>query len=214
MRQLRKAIKLNKKLLMDKKLQTDFNTWLDKILDEIDQIPVAWNFNLYEPFCLELVGTKSYNKKNEDWASDEVYSSRERYSNFELNYDSWELSLSSAIDLIQNYIKLGNNKEKLLESYAVGCGFVDGDLKILYENQNKKFRNKKSKITIEQIKELPLFKVCAWLVVYAGYEAIDNSEFADNFEKYMINEKQPTEAELTSMRNLLFESMDKKKIRL
>lgn len=199
---------------MDKKLQTDFNTWLDKILDEIDQIPVAWNFNLYEPFCLELVGTKSYNKKNEDWASDEVYSSRERYSNFELNYDSWELSLSSAIDLIQNYIKLGNNKEKLLESYAVGCGFVDGDLKILYENQNKKFRNKKSKITIEQIKELPLFKVCAWLVVYAGYEAIDNSEFADNFEKYMINEKQPTEAELTSMRNLLFESMDKKKIRL
>lgn len=199
---------------MDKKLQTDFNTWLDKILDEIDQIPVAWNFNLYEPFCLELVGAKSYNKKDEDWASDEVYSSRERYSNFELNYDSWELSLSSAIDLIQNYIKLGNNKEKLLESYAVGCGFVDGDLKILYENQNKKFRNKKSKITIEQIKELPLFKVCAWLVVYAGYEAIDNSEFADNFEKYMINEKQPTEAELTSMRNLLFESMDKKKIRL
>lgn len=199
---------------MDKKLQTDFNTWLDKILDEIDQIPVAWNFNLYEPFCLELVGAKSYNKKDEDWASDEIYSSRERYSNFELNYDSWELSLSSAIDLIQNYIKLGNNKEKLLESYAVGCGFVDGDLKILYENQNKKFRNKKSKITIEQIKELPLFKVCAWLVVYAGYEAIDNSEFADNFEKYMINEKQPTEAELRSMRNLLFESMDKKKIRL
>ena len=199
---------------MNKKIQTDFNSWLDKILNGIDQIPVAWNFNLYEPFCIELIGTKSYNKKDEDWTCDEIYASRESHSNFELNFDSWEQTLSSTIDLIENYLKLGSNKEKLLESNAVGCGFVDGDLKVLYENPNKKFRYKKSKITIEQIKELPLLKVCAWLVVYAGYEVIDNSEFADNFQKYMVNEKQPTEAELTSMRNLLFKSMDKKKIRI
>ena len=132
---------------MDSKLQTDFNTWLDTILKEIDQIPPAWNFNLYEPFCVELIGAKSYHKKDKDWA-------------------------------------------------------------------NKKYRTRKTKVTIEQINDLPLFKVCAWLVVYAGYELIDNSVFANDFQKYMVNKKQPTDMELTAMRKLLFESMDKKKIKL
>jgi len=38
--------------------------------------------------------------------------------------------------------------------------------------------------------------------------------FANDFQKYMVNKKQPTDMELTAMRKLLFESMDKKKIKL
>ena len=198
---------------MNNKIQVNFNSWLDKILNEINEIPVAWNFNLYEPFCVEIVGTKSYNKKDQDWACDEVYASRESHLNFELNTDTWEEALRITIDLIENYLKIGYNKEKLLKSYAVGCGFVDGDLKVLYENATKKFRNKKSEITVEQINELPLFKVCSWLVVYAGYEIIDKTEFANNFQKYMVNEKLPTDLEMASMRKLLFETMVKKNIK-
>lgn len=199
---------------MNKKLQEDFNSWLDKILNEIDQIPIAWSFNLYEPFSVELVGTKSYNRKDEDWASDEIYASRESHSSFAINSESWDLALSLTIDLIERYLASGNNKDKLIESYAVGCGFVDGGLKVLYENPNKKFRRKKNKITFEQINELPLFKVCAWLVVYAGYDEIDNTIFGKNFQKFMVNELQPTDLELTVMRKLLFESMEKKNVKL
>ena len=72
----------------------------------------------------------------------------------------------------------------------------------------------RDRVTIEQINDLPLFKVCAWLLVYAGYELIDNSVFANDFQKYMVNKKQPTDMELTAMRKLLFESMYKKKIKL
>lgn len=194
--------------------QKDFSVWLDKILDDIELIPVAWNFNLIEPFSVGLVGTKSYSRKEEDWACDEIFSSIDKNSNFEINAETWEIALSKTIELIENYLEVGFKKEKLLESYAVACGFVDGDLKVVYENPNKKFRNKKSKITIEQINELPLFKVCSWLVVYAGYDLIDNSIFAKNFQKFMVNEKQPTDSELSSMRNLLFEVMDKNKIKL
>ena len=199
---------------MDNKRQEDFSFWLDKILNEIDQVPIAWNFNLIEPFSVGLVGTKSFSRKDEDWACDETYSSKYHHLNFEINAETWEIALNQTIELIEQYLEIGINKEKLLESYAVGCGFVDGDLKVLYENPNKRFRNKESKITIDRINELPLSKVCAWLVVYAGYESINNSVFANNFRKYMVNEKQPTDVELISMRQVLFESMDKKKIKL
>lgn len=198
---------------MNKKLQDDFNSWLDIILNEIDQIPIAWCFNLYEPFSVELVGTKSYNRKDENWPSDEIYVSRDTHSNFEIKSESWESALSLTIDLIESYLKFGNQKEKLIESYAVGCGFVDGDLKIQYENPNKKFKNKKSKITFDQIMELPIYKVCAWLVVYAGYEEIEKTIFAKKISKFMVNELHPTDLELMSMRKLLFESMEKRNIK-
>jgi hypothetical protein len=199
---------------MNKKLQENFSFWLDKILNEIDQIPVAWSFNLFEPFSVGLVGTKSYNRKDEDWACDEIYSSRDNHLNFELNTENWESALKLIIELIENYLKFGSNKEKLLESYAIGCGFIDGDLKILYENANKKFRVKKSIVTLELINELPIFKLCAWLVVYAGRVEIGNTIFAKNFNAFQVGQKQPTEIELTEMKRFLYESMVKKKIKL
>lgn len=199
---------------MNNKLFDDFSLWLDKILCNIDDIPIAWCFNLYKPISVELVGTKSYDRKDEDWACDEIYASSDSYSNFEINSENWETALRETVKLVENYLKFGENKVKLLESYAVGCGFVDGDLKILYENSNKKFRPKKSKVTIEMINELPIFKLCAWLVVYAGYEEINRTTFATNFLDFQAGDKQPTELDLEDMRRLLFESMDKQKIKL
>ncbi len=194
--------------------QEDFSLWLDKILNEIDQIPVAWNFNLIEPFSVGLVGTKSYSRKDEDWACDEIYSSIDNHLNFEINVETWQKALNETIELIENYLKIGSNKEKLLNSYAVGCGFVDGDLKVLYENPIKKFRKKKSKVSFELINEMPIVKICAWLVVYVGYKEIENTIFAKHFSDFMVNKKLPTELELTEMKRLLFESVDKKKIKI
>lgn len=199
---------------MNKKQQEDFSRWLDKILNEVELIPVAWNFNLFEPFSVGLVGTKSYSRKDEDWACDEIYSSTDNHLNFEINAETWEIALNQTIGLIENYLKTGRNKEKLLESYAVGCGFVDGDLKILYENPAKKFRQKKNRVTPEFIDELPIFKLCAWLVVHAGYDEIDKTIFAKKFNDFMVNKKKPTELELTEMKRLLFKSMDRKKIKI
>lgn len=199
---------------MNKKQREDFLFWLDKILNEIEQIPVAWNFNLIEPFSVGLVGTKSYTRKDENWACDEIYSSIDNHSNFEINAETWETALSQTIELIENYLTNGRHKEKLLESYAVACGFVDGDLTVIYESPSKKFRQKKSRVTLELINELPVFKICAWLVVYAGYDEINKAMFAKNFTEFMVNKNQPTEVELAEMRRLLFESMEKKKIKV
>ena len=184
------------------------NKWLDAILADINELPVAWNFNLYEPFCMELVGTKSFNKKDEDWASDEIFTSRDEFSDFLLSKKSWEEALQEAISLIKNYLENGKHKSKLIESHAVACGFVDGDLELLYINPNKKFRQRKEKITLERINSLPLGQLFAWITVETDYE---KSKYGKKIEDIMYNEVKPTKEDLNMMRNFLFESMTKKK---
>ena len=195
--------------LKNKDLSIAFCKWLDTILADISELPIAWNFNLYQqPASIELVGTKSFHKKDEDWACDEIFASREKYSNFKLPQKQWEKSLQDAILLIENYLENGNYKSKLLESYGVACGFVDGDLTLLYVNPNKKFRRKKEKITIETINELPFWKLNAWITVYTDYP--DNKKF-DKFRYEGVN---PNEEELAEMRKFLFDAMVKSNVKL
>ena len=192
-------------------LSETFSKWLDTILTDINELPVAWNFNLYEPSCIELVGTKSFHKKDEDWACDEIFTSSEKYPSFKLPQKHWKESLQEAVLLIENYLEKGNYKSKLLESYGVGCGFVDGNLTFIYVNPNKKFRQKKEKITIERINELPLWQLCAWIVVYVGYENVEKSSFGEKFDDFAHNGLQPNEEELAEMRKLLFDFIVKQK---
>ena len=60
------------KLKLDKG-NKDFFVWLDSILkDELNNDVKAINFNLYEDadnkWSIELVGTFSFNKDDDDWA--------------------------------------------------------------------------------------------------------------------------------------------------
>jgi len=192
-------------------LSVKFSKWLDTILADIDELPVAWNFNLYEPPCIELVGTKSFHKKDEDWACDEIFSSREKYSDFKLPQKQWDESLQETVSLIENYLEKGTYKLKLLESYGVGCGFVDGNLTLIYINPNKKFRQKKEKITMERINELPLEQLYAWIVVDVGYENVEKSSFGEKFDDFQYNDIIPNEEELFEMRKLLFDYLVRKK---
>lgn len=129
-------------------MQEAFNDWLDVILADINKLPIAWNFNLYELSHMELVGTKSFDKKDEDWACDEIFATREKYPFFVLPEKSWEESLQNAILLIKNYLKNGKHKSKFLETHAVACGFADGDLKLIYTNPDKKLKPKKEIATM------------------------------------------------------------------
>ena len=68
-----------------------------------------------------------------DWACDPIYSypvvlfiPRDSVG------DQWEQALAKAIELIAMYLRGGRHKEILRASLAVGVGFVDGDLTILW----------------------------------------------------------------------------------
>ena len=114
----------------------DFFEWLDLILkNELNSEIKAINFNLYEDtdnkWSVELVGTFSFDKDNDDWACDEVFTTRDHPFVIECESD-WELVETFFVGLVNEYLSSGKYAGKLKEYQAIGIGFVDGDLHILY----------------------------------------------------------------------------------
>ena len=74
-----------------------------------------------------MVGTFSFDKDNDDWTCDEVFTTRDHPFVIECESD-WKLVETFFIGLVNEYLSSG----KLKEYQAIGIGFVDGDLQILY----------------------------------------------------------------------------------
>lgn len=124
--------------LKKRKDNEGFFEWLDYILkDELNSEIKAVNFNLYEDannkWSIELVGTSSFDKNNDDWACDEVITTRDNPFVIE-NESDWKSMEKVFIDLVNSYLNNGKYACKLKQYQAVGVGFVDGDLHIVYEN--------------------------------------------------------------------------------
>lgn len=119
------------------KKENTFEIWLDDILKEklSDDIK-AINFNLYEDdsdkWSIELVGTSSFDENNDDWACDEVFTTRDNPYVLEMKSD-WENVQKIYTDKIMDYLANGKYAHKLKQYKAVAIGFVDGDLNIIYK---------------------------------------------------------------------------------
>lgn len=122
---------------MTNELSDKFNSWVDRILLENADAPVAaYNFNLYEheeEFVIQLIGARSFDRSNSDWACDEEFSSGEDL--FELPRSvvggDWQDGLRAAKSLVNRYLETGKQAPRLKASHAVGVGFIDGDLELV-----------------------------------------------------------------------------------
>ncbi|WP_196803004.1 hypothetical protein [Butyrivibrio sp. MC2013] len=115
-----------------------FEEWLNGYLEKgIPQEVVAVNFNIYEEtgnnWSIEIVGTGSFDEEDEDWACDEItdFGSRENLFTMESD-EEWEAVLGNVIGIIKEYLEKGKYASSLKGLTAVGTGFVDGDIEILY----------------------------------------------------------------------------------
>lgn len=114
-----------------------FFVWLDSVLkSDFSGEVKAINFNLYEDtdnkWSIEFVGTFSFDRDNEDWACDEVFATRDNPFVIECEND-WKSMETFFIGLVNEYLSSGKYASKLKEYQAVGIGFVDGNLHVLYE---------------------------------------------------------------------------------
>ena len=122
-------------------IEKSFFKWLDTILSStLPENIVAFDFALYEAafdFHIQLIGASRYSEDDPDWACDQAFTTGE--SVFVLPHDvageDWKDGLGYATALVTKYLKSGKCTDILTSKAAVGVGFVDGEIQIIYKKQ-------------------------------------------------------------------------------
>ena len=122
-----KGDKLEKKEALKQKLR--------ELLEglEREQIPkrvIAWHFDLYEPYALQLAGSSSYDADDDDWAcedEDEFYPQSSRLQLDFLSEFSWRQVLKMLVQALRE-LREQMPDAKIFKCKHVAASFVDGDL--------------------------------------------------------------------------------------
>ena len=78
----------------------------------------------------------TFDENNDDWACDEITDFSTRGNPFSWQEDTtWEEVLPIVKRLIQGYLESGNHSDKLGNLSGIACGFVDGDLELIYRKR-------------------------------------------------------------------------------
>lgn len=131
---------------MQTEIYEEFSHWLDSLLENNDmpENTVAFNFNLYEEseedsVCgIQLIAADRFDPENgDDWACCEAWSSEEDIfcvNTADEDDRSWQGAQKLITEMISEYLENGKYGNILTAATAVGVGFVDGDIDIIYRN--------------------------------------------------------------------------------
>ena len=108
--------------------------WILKINEneEIEEDIIAINFGIFEPYGIELIGSKEYDSEDDDWACEGDFVPIERTC-AELNIDSeieWEEVLDNMVEILTELADELNDID-LLKVQHITTGFCDGDLVVI-----------------------------------------------------------------------------------
>ena len=116
----------------------EIEEWLDSLdLEDMPESIIAYNITLYEgdeTYDLQLIGSDEFDKDDPDWACSEVYSSEEEICYIEMTDEvgDWENAQKQFAECIKEYLEDGKYADVLKAAKAIGIGFVDGDIELLY----------------------------------------------------------------------------------
>ena len=115
---------------------SELETWLNEVMQmTIPDDVVAFCFNLYEDanksWTLELIGASSFDTTDNDWARDEVFTTRDKPLTWNDNKE-WQDVLMMIKRLLKDYLEKGKSGKVLKGRQGLAVGFVDGDLTLLY----------------------------------------------------------------------------------
>ena len=114
---------------------SELETWLNEVMRmTIPDDVVAFCFNLYEDvnksWTLELIGASSFDTTDNDWACDEVFTTRDKPLTWNDDKE-WQDVQTVTVKMIKDYIEKGKYGKALKERQGLAVGFVDGDLTLL-----------------------------------------------------------------------------------
>lgn len=118
-----------------------FSNWLNQVLEQdIPKGIKASNFNLYEgeeeTYDIQLIGSDEFDEDDSDWACTDYFTSGEDicYIKRTEEIEDWEQGLNYIMMLVKRYLEEGEKANILKRANAIGIGFVDGDIDILYRS--------------------------------------------------------------------------------
>ncbi|MBQ9808130.1 MAG: hypothetical protein IJM55_04615 [Ruminococcus sp.] len=122
----------------------EFEKWLNDLLENntIPDDAKAFNFNLYEEseedsiYGVQLIAADRFDENDPDWACDEVWSSEEDIFCVDTSDEEdsgWKNAMDLIGGLVSEYLENGLHRNLLRGTDAVGIGFVDGDIELLYK---------------------------------------------------------------------------------
>jgi len=123
--------------------EDEFSRWIDDSLaGDTPKSVKAFCFSLYEPagltgvkFGVELIGAGRFDENDPDWACDEVWDPQVRGVPIPKKYSgqSWESCLQKIKTLLLRKLSTNSRSvDRLKSSEAIGVGFVDGDLEVIW----------------------------------------------------------------------------------
>jgi hypothetical protein len=114
--------------------------WIDDSLSQADNPKLlGFNFNLREPYGIEIIGSNVFDEDDPDWPCEETFVPRQRDMDIpnEVCSGTWEECLDIMRSYINEYLRSGRSGASLLKlSKGVGICFVDGDMELLYVNRD------------------------------------------------------------------------------
>ena len=118
---------------MKETVKNKIKKWLLGI-DRQETLPndiVALNFNISEPYELELIGSSWYDDEDPDWACDDDFVPDDCFLPLDEIPEEvhWEQVLSMITEILKEIV--AENSIKLFNVQHIAVGFVDGDLEIV-----------------------------------------------------------------------------------
>lgn len=124
--------------------ETAFAEWLaDASCQSVSDEVVAFCFNLFEPadvpgvkFGIELIGAAQFDEGDPDWACDEIWEPETRQLFIPEDYSGsdWQTCLDNMTELVKRQLATESSLvQRIKHSQAVGIGFVDGDIQLIWK---------------------------------------------------------------------------------
>lgn len=115
----------------------ELSKWINKYLNDVPSNAIAINFNIYESeqdtYDIQLIATDVFDEDDEDWACEEIFSTKEDLFTIHINEQikHWEDALAYIKNMIEECLKCNGNIDYLKNMQGIGVGFVDGDIELI-----------------------------------------------------------------------------------
>jgi hypothetical protein len=124
-------------------IEQTFAEWIEKINENetVDNSIIGFNFGLFETtngFEMYLIGSKTFDKDDEDWATNVDFEPKQKYFQFGKEFSAdkdWQEILKITETLIFNYVSSEKFKTSIFaNAKGITTGFDEGNLTIIKTN--------------------------------------------------------------------------------